>query len=665
MNKKFERSHVKNPLPLIICALLAAVTLYAASVLAASNPANKVIIAAFAAVIYIAVCFFVIKITDIVMKKTEIKRPSGPVLGSIMYDTINSSAEPALICDEVGKIVWFNKNVQSACGNSSVLGAKIGTVFTGQINDVLGDKKPTIRFADKQYLVDKTKIRSGDKFYFLLLFRDVTELVSLKKFVKDDEKIVSYIIVDNLEELLQFEQERYREAAAQIETLIREWASSCDGIVKEYERDKYLFVFKSENLDKFIEDKFDILDRVRDIRVGTGNISVTISIGVAKVSGELADKEKAAHIALDMALQRGGDQAVVKYDETVEFYGGRTNAVHKRTKVRARVVCNELITHIANAGNVLVMAHKYPDYDAFGASVGISRIARFCGVRVNIVTNPKDVNIKRCMKLFDGDESYDGIFVDAAQGLDLVRSDTLLVIVDVNNIDMFESADIANNVANIIIVDHHRKTAEFDREPLISYIEPSSSSASELVSEMIEQTLPPSTLRHNEADILLAGILLDTKQFTKGTGTKTYASAMYLRDNGASYEDVQDLFKTNIRDYKQEAMFGERVEIYRHCMAIAVNPHGEASSDRILAARVADNLLMVDEVAASFALVLIDDTVHISARSNGTVNVQLILEALKGGGRYDAAGAQLKASTLQDALLKLKQAIDNYLDPED
>ena len=165
--------------------------------------------------------------------------------------------------------------------------------------------------------------------------------------------------------------------------------------------------------------------------------------------------------------------------------------------------------------------------------------------------------------------------------------------------------------------------------------------------------------------MLLAGISLDTKQFTKGTGTKTYAAAMYLRDNGASYEDIQDLFKTNIRDYKQESAFGEKVEIYRNCMAIAVNPNGETSFDRVLAARVADNLLMVEEVAASFALVLIDDTVHISARSNGTVNVQLILEALKGGGRYDAAGAQVKATSVQDALLQLKKAIDNYLDPED
>ena len=238
-------------------------------------------------------------------------------------------------------------------------------------------------------------------------------------------------------------------------------------------------------------------------------------------------------------------------------------------------------------------------------------------------------------------------------------------MVDVNNINMFESADIANSVEKIVIIDHHRKTAEFDKEPLISYIESSSSSASELVSEMLEQVLPQATLKRNEANMLLAGISLDTKQFTKSTGTKTYAAAMYLRDNGASYEEIQDLFKTTLRDYKQESHFGEKIEMYRNCMAIALNPFGTDASDRILAARVADNLLMIEGVAASFALVLVGGTVHISARSNGTINVQLILEELNGGGRFDAAGAQVKDENIGAVLLKLKHAIDEYIDPEE
>lgn len=603
-------------------------------------------------------------LVNAIYKKRKIDGPQGPVLGSIMYDKINSLSEPALICDLYGKILWYNKFTQMGSGQKSpILGSYVSNYFS---NPIIDDDAPAEAiFNGRNYLVEKTKIKSADKQYLLVVLRDVTKTVNLETYIRNNEKVVAYIIVDNLEELLQFEQEKYREAATEIEVLVREWASSVGGILKEYERDKYIFIFNMEDLDKFVADKFDILDKVRDIRVGTGNLPVTISIGVAKIKGTLSEKEKAAHACLEMALQRGGDQAVVKIDDDVEFFGGRTNATQKRTRVRARVVASELINHIAAASNVIIMAHKFPDYDAFGASVGVARLAMFCGVKFNIVTNLKDQNIVKCLKFFNQDDNYKGVFVDGAQGLDLVRTDTLLIIVDVNNIAMFESSDIARAVQNVVIVDHHRKTAEFDNEPLISYIETSASSASELVSEMLEQVLPLETLQRNEANMLLAGISLDTKQFTKGTGTKTYASAMYLRDHGASYEDIQDLFKTSLREYKQESHFGEIIEIYRNCMAIALNPNGTEQSDRILAARVADNLLMVDGVAASFALVTIGNTVHISARSNGSINVQLILEELNGGGRYDAAGAQVQEDSISNVLLKLKSAIDNYIDPEE
>ncbi len=597
--------------------------------------------------------------------KKKVKKKSGPMLTSVMYEKINSMNEPALICDASYKVIWANRFLHQTY-QGGVIGASVQLLFEYQIKDGEIGKRPVdtvVFYKGKSYIVDEEPIRDGDKNYYVLTLRDTTELLLLKQRMKDENKVVSYIIVDNLEDLLQFEQEKYRSAANTIEGYIREWAGSVGGLVKEYERDKYLFIFEAQHLDRFLADKFDILDKVRDIRVGSGNIPVTISIGVAKVKGSMAERENAAHVALDMALQRGGDQAVVKFDDKIEFFGGRTNAVQRRTKVRARVVANELVSLMAKAGNVLIMGHKFPDYDAFGASIGMARLAMLCGVKFNVVTNFKDVNVKKCMKFFEGDETYKGVFVDAAKGLDLVRSDTLLVVVDVNNIKMFESEHIARNVNDIVIIDHHRKTAEFEKAPRITYIEPSSSSASELVSEILEQSLPVNALQKNEANMLYAGIVLDTKQFSKGTGTKTYAAAMYLRDNNASYEAVQDLFKTNIKEYRQEAMFGEKIEIYRNCMAIALNEKGVDNSDRILAARVADNMLMLEDVAASFALVQIDNVVHVSARSNGTVNVQLILESLNGGGRYDAAGAQVK-DTISSTLMRLKAAIDNYINPE-
>jgi c-di-AMP phosphodiesterase-like protein len=669
MYEKKEKLSVYTMLSGIICLALGVGTAVLAVFWSARRPSSWLLIMILLGLIFVSlsICTFIgLKAIE---KKRRVDGPSGPVLGSIMYDMVNTASEPALICDENKRIIWFNHFAQRASHSAtSLLGKGLNVIMQNPLPDEndkkSGERQIVTELDGETYVVDVTKIHA-DKVYNLLMFRNITEQARLEKFVRDEDKVVAYMIVDNLEELIQFEQENYRSASNQVETIMRDWALSVNGILKEYEKDKYIFIFRNEDLEKFVEDKFDILDKIREVRVGSSAIPLTVSIGVAKVSGSLADKEKAAHIALDMALQRGGDQAVVKYDEAVAFFGGKTSTVHKKTKVKARVAGTKLATLMASASNVIIMGHKFPDYDAFGASVGLARLAMFCGVKVNVVTDPKNPNIKKCLKFFDGDE-YKGVFVDAARGLDLIKSETLLVIADVNNPAMFESIDIYNNVYNVAIVDHHRKTAESERNLAIEYIEPASSSASELVSEMLEQTVPPTTLKRVEANMLLAGISLDTKQFTKGTGAKTYAAAMYLLGSNASYEGIQDLFKTSIVDYRQIAKFGQKVEVYRNSMAIAVNFEvGDSSTDRSLAAKAADGLLAVEGVSASFALMQIEDTIHISARSNGSVNVQLILEKLKGGGRYDSAGAQLKSATIQQALLKLKHAIDSYFDLED
>ena len=648
------------------CGVLGLGAFFVAATIAVNHPERVFLVSLITTLVYVAACVGIFKLFDYLKKRSEVGKISGPMLGTIMYDTVNTAKEPALICDEKNKIIWFNRFAVEISGTSSLLGAKLENVMEfGEIKEGEERKYPSEVILDnKHYSLEPTKIRSNDAVYYLLKFRDITETVELKKYIKDEDEVCAYIIIDNLEELMQFEQERYRESAAEVEQLLREWATSVGGVLKEYERDKYLFMFKNKDLEVFTKEKFEILDKVREIRVGNGKVPITVSIGVGKVDGDLSDKEKAAHVALDMALQRGGDQAVVKYGDKIEFYGGLTNSLQKRTKVFTRVASTEILALIAAASNVIIMAHKFPDYDAFGASVGLARLAMYCGVKVNIVTDFKNPNVKKCMKIIGDNKLYKGMFIDAATGLDMVSSETLLILTDVNNPAMFEAPDIYDNVYKVAVIDHHRKASEFTRKPIFELIEPSASSSSELVSEMLDFTLQESLLTPVEANMLLAGITLDTRNFTKGAGTKTFAAAMYLRDNGASYDDIQDLFKANITDYKQESMFGQKIEIYRHCMAIAVNEFGSDATDKILASRVADNLLMVEEVVASFALVQIGDSVHVSARSNGTVNVQLILESLNGGGRYDAAGAVVR-NGMQQALLMLKDAIDKYLDPED
>lgn len=663
MRRKENKS--RNIIFQIICPILAMALIGIEGFLVYKYPTYKLQFIAGGIGLYLSlIVIFAIALGGGATKRGE---RHGVVLGNIMYDKINSLNEPALICDSSYKIIWANSFTSKAISVKSVLGSLVTSLFPYQISDeklVKKNEEIRVKFANENYILEETRIDSGSERYYLLVLRNITTQTNLEQFIRDDEKVVAYVIVDNLDELLRFEHDRYREIAAKVESILKSWADSVNGLLKEYEKDKYLFIFNMEDLDKFVANNFEILDKIREIRVGSSSSPVTLSMGVAKVSGTMAEKEKAAHEALDTALQRGGDQAAVLIDDKLAFYGGRTNAIKSRTKVRARVIANELASRMANASNVLIMAHAFPDYDAIGASCGIARLAAFCGVKANVVTNFKEKNVKKCLKHLENDENYKGVFVSSTKAMDLVKSDTLLIIVDVNNMAMFESKDLARMVNDVIIIDHHRKTAESEIEPLFDYIDPSASSASEIVAEILEQGLPVGYLNQTDADMLYAGILLDTKHFTKGVGTKTYSASMYLRDHDASYENIEELFKTSIAEYKKEAKFGEKVEIYRNCMAIALSTNGQDSQDRIMAAKVADNLLMLEDVSASFALVKIGNTVHISARSNGTINVQLILEALNGGGRYDAAGAQVKDGDLTQTLLKLKHSIDNYINLE-
>jgi len=316
---------------------------------------------------------------------------------------------------------------------------------------------------------------------------------------------------------------------------------------------------------------------------------------------------------------------------------------------------------MAKAGNVLIMGHRNPDYDSIGACIGIARLAMFCGVKANIVVNTEDPNIKTSVTRISALPEYADVFVDHVTGQDLIRSDTLLVIVDVNNFVQFESTDIADNVATVAIIDHHRKTGDFKREPAISYIEPSASSASELVAEMLEQALPTGDLHREEADVLFAGMALDTKQFSRNTGVRTFSAALYLRSEGANPMEVQSFFKAGLDDFMREAKFSMNVITYRQMFAISMSEGDGNPQDRIAAAKAADKLLSVSGVMASFALVQVGESVHISARSAGNINVQLILERMGGGGYYEAAGAFLKDSSMTGALTALKQAIDDYM----
>ncbi len=609
-------------------------------------------------------------------------------MNTVMTDMIQKINIPVTITDEYGKIIWYNNEF-------SIISGRPGTLFGANLNEFCPVSLPEIIFATKENRIiyyDETQRISQEyasenmsgyvipidksiflaktydmtiakRAYYITVLNNVSEFFALQTKMEKENTVVAYIVLDNLEELAQYVRVSYRSAANEIENMLKNWAASLDALIQEYDHDKYLMVFTQEQLQKCIDNKFEILDKIRSTNLGDSSMPVTVSMGISYSGENMSEREKNASAALDMALQRGGDQIAIKTDEGMDFFGGKSKGVQKRTKVRARVIANQLTSLIEKSGNVLIMGHFNPDFDSIGACIGIARLAMFCEIDAKIIIDKKSESFRLSTAPLKDFEEYKNMFIDGVEGLDLIRTDTLLILVDANNFNIFESPEIAKNAYNIVVIDHHRKAAENDYELLLSYIDPSASSTCELVTEIIEQVLPSGVMLKEEANIMLSGIMVDTKNFTKTTGTRTFSAALYLRSEGASSEAARTFFNENFNDYIAEAKFGSSVTIYRDRIAITTSDGAPDADNRTAASKVADKLLGVKHVDASFALVIANDnTIHISARSNGSINVQLILEDLHGGGHFDSAGAQLSNSSMKDALILLKEAIDKYLD---
>ena len=586
----------------------------------------------------------------------------------VTYSLLTNMDQPVMICREDGEILWINKSFYRMAGNKELAGQNTSVYFsTPPVLLCNGDHFPegiSVKLGEKSFRVRGYRARLGKGETLVTVWEDTTELEAWQTRYKEDAPLFAYVVIDNLDEILRYAEGNYRTVASRVDEVMQAWAKENKGVIKEYDRDKYLFVFRQSHLQGIIESKFEILDKIREVRVGESNVPVTVSIGIGVVDGGIDEKTAASVSALETALQRGGDQAVVKSDKGMDIYGGKTKTVQKKTKVRARVVAAELTDLICKSHNVLIMAHRFADFDAFGACIGIAKLCRVAGVEYNIVCKKDDANLKKCFaKALKIPDVTPDVFVDAATAQDRLRSDTLLVIVDVNNPQQFESAELAANAVTVVCIDHHRKTGEFAVQPAISYIEPSASSACELVADMLEQSLPVGSLSRDEAELMLAGIVLDTKKYEINTGTKTFGAAQFLKSEGADPGTVQELFITDFEDYKREAGFGVKVTVYRDKYAISVNENtDEDPANRIAAAKAADKLLSVEGVQASFAVCRIGQTVRISGRSSGKINVQLIMEKMGGGGRFDAAATEVKTAILTEALEQLKSSIDLYED---
>ena len=578
--------------------------------------------------------------------------------GSVVF---KNSRSPIIIFDFHGTVLWYNDALRAVLDPyTNYIGQKISDVLSFNVEDVeAGDCKVTVE--NSVYGVEGFVVSKKNNGLYLAMLSDVTELNALEKKYTDERVAVAYIAIDNVEDVLQYVHEKFADSVANIEDKLKAWAASMNGVIKSYDNDKYIMMFDSKYLDDCIANRFEILDSIRDSRVGDG-VSITVSIGVSRRRGTLLDRELDARDAIDLALQRGGDQAVYKSENETIYFGGRTKTVYKRSNVRSRAFANQLTALMSRANNVIIMGHKYGDFDSFGASVGAARLAIICGIKVNIAVDLTDKNLRPCIEMMQKTDLYSQMFVDNAAALDLIGPDTLVILVDHNSIPRAQFSDIASKAASIAVIDHHRKNDQPTEAVKISYIEPSASSACELVSEMLESVVSSQNLLKQEADILLAGILLDTKQFTRNTGTRTFGAAQYLRGAGANPTDVYNLFKAAPEDLSKEARFHTSIIMYKDQIALACCEGETDETYRVIASKAADKMLTLRGVAAAFTLVRIGEQIHISGRSAGKINVQLILEKLRGGGHFDVAGAQVVSDSILDVLETLKKSIDEYLE---
>ena len=486
---------------------------------------------------------------------------------------------------------------------------------------------------------------------------DVTDLEHMRTTLAETRPVVAIIMIDNYEDLMSACPEGKRSAVrAAVEEKMDQWRGGSGALLMKSDRDRYLMVLDEARYEKFAAGRFSVLDDVRTVQAGEG-VYATLSIGVGREAAEFEALYKNAGLALEMALSRGGDQAVVKDQMNFEFYGGRAKTTEKRTKVKSRVMANALGDLMDDTEHVYVMGHKYADMDTLGAAAGICAIARKRGKAARIVLDMENNSVGPMLRKLRALPEYKDVFIGGGDAFLRVQPDTLLVVVDTNRPESVESEPLLESCNRVAVIDHHRRSSSYIEKMALNFHEPYASSASEMVTELLGYLLETGDLLKAEAEALLAGIVLDTKSFTNRTGGRTFEAAAYLRRAGADTQDVQRMFQSDLESMIDRYAIIRRAVLYREDLAIAAI---DEPCERVTAAKAADELLTLSGVQASFVFYPKDDGVYISARSLGEVNVQVIVEALGGGGNSTSSGGQLPGVTVEQVCQKLQEAIDKY-----
>lgn len=581
-----------------------------------------------------------------------------------------NSPFPLIILETEGNVIWKSSKFVSEFASVDIKSLVNDLSF--ELQEEIKNKKEvndtsifkSVEINKKTYnMIGKfvnSKKNNKKEYMAILYFIDETENLKLQKEYNDSKSCVGIIMIDNYEENMQMlESEEKAQYMAEIDKNIYEWANETNGVLIKSDRDKYVYIFEQRYLEKIKEDKFSILDKIKEIDPKQ-KVQFTLSIALSNEGKNDKDKYKSAQTAMDIVLGRGGDQAVIRENEIYKFFGGRTQELEKRTKVKARVVAHALENLIKESGKVMIMGHTNPDIDAMGASIGIYRLAKSLNKNAYIVASNTAAIQNFKESLLEEEPEYEDVLISKEVAEENMEENTLLVIVDTHKINYVESQEMLKKANKIVIIDHHRRSADYIENATLTFQEVYASSAAELVTELLQYTEVNIELRKIEAESLYAGIMMDTKSFTFKTGVRTFEAAAYLRRCGVDIIKVKKWFQSDLESFNIIADIVKNAEIVNESIAIAINDKNKTKDVSLICAKAADELLTISDVTASFVLGNTGDKICISGRSIGDINVQIILEKLGGGGHITLAGAQVEGMTIEEVKQELIIRINEY-----
>lgn len=603
--------------------------------------------------------------------------------GQIQRKLLRDMDLPYALLDDAGKVIWTNIAFETVVHQPKGYRKSITALFPSITRDRLPDDTGVdeaqyeLEYEGNEFIAKFKKIslkemaehsdmidaQDYDGYLIALYLYDETALHIALQEIDDQSLAVGMIYLDNYEEALESVEEVRRSLLiALIDRKVNKYISALDGISKKLEKDKYLVILRKKAIARLQETRFDLLEEVKTVNIGN-EMAVTISIGVGLDGLTYAQNYEFARNAIDLALGRGGDQAVIKTPESVTYYGGKSQQVEKNTRVKARVKAHALREIITSKDMVLVMGHRMPDADSFGAVVGIYRIAQTLGRKVHIVLNEITPAIQPMVDLFKNNPEYEeDMIIGNQQAIEAANSNAVLVVVDVNKPTLTECPELLRFCKSVVVLDHHRQGTETIENATLSYVEPYASSACEMVSEILQYTYDNIKIHPEEADCMYSGIMIDTNNFVTKTGVRTFEAAAFLRRNGADVTRVRKLFREDALEYKAKADAVSQAEIYKQSFAISICSAEDLPSPTVIGAQAANELLNIKGIKASFVLTDYQGKIYVSARSIDEVNVQIIMERMGGGGHMNIAACQMEGVGIIEAIGALKQTIDSMLE---